>query len=163
MKLATKKLMGLVSVLLLSVTLVACNQNGSSSQKVGVIDMNVLFQTPAVQQMGQQLMQQAGPEQAKLKAAYQQVMAMRSEAAKAKPAQKKAMDEKLKAQETSFATMMRNAQQDQAKQERAMQDKVNAAVAKVAGSEGLSFVYAKQAVLFGNTVDITDKVAKQLS
>lgn len=157
----SKKIITWVGLLVISVALVGCGRNGGG-EKVGVIDMNALFQSPVIQQMGQQLMGQAGPEQAKLKAAYQEVMATRTAVAKATGASKKALQDKLKTQEASFSTLMKSAQQNQAQQEQAMQDKVTAAIAKVAGDEGVSFVYAKQAVLFGNTDDITDKVIKQL-
>lgn len=165
MKYISSKTIGLIAAAALALSLVACHQGGTtgSSQKIGVIDMQQLLAAPAVQHMGHSLMAKSAPAQAKLKAEYKKVMATRSAAQKAKGSAKTSLDAKLKTQEAAFASMMRNAQQAQAKSEHALQQKIKATIASVADDENVSYVYAKQAVLFGNTDDITDKVVHKLS
>lgn len=166
MKSISRKISMLVGVAALSVMLAACNQSGggsSSSQKIGVVDMSVLSQSAAVQKLGEQLMA-GGADQSKLKAAYEQIMDLQKQLSSAKTdADKKALQAKIDSQKAAFSSMMQNAQQQQAQQEHAMQSKIDTAIANVADKEGVSYVYVKQAVLYGNTDDITDKVIKALS
>lgn len=165
MKSIGRKVSLLLGVAAFSLMLAACSQSGgsSSSQKIAVVDMSVLSQSPAVQKLGAQLMA-GGADQSKLKAAYQEVMALQNQLASAKTdADKKALQAKVDSQKAAFSAMMQNAQQQQAQQEHAMQSKIDTAIANVADKEGASYVYVKQAILYGNVDDITDKVVKALS
>jgi len=143
--------------------LVACNSGNGSGQKVGVIDMQQLLQSPQVQQLSQQFFKDGQSDQSKLKAAYQQVLATRVAVSKATGAAKESLQAKLKKEEADFSAQMNVAQSQQTKQEQAMQQKIQDDIAQVAKSEGLNTVYVKQVVLFGNTEDITDKVIKSIS
>ena len=162
MKNLRNKFIMILGLIFASVLLTGCNQN-SGSGKVGVIDMQQLLQSPAIQNMEQELMKQAAPEQAKLKQAYQAVMDTRNKLTKASAANKKQLQDQLKSQEANFSSMMQAAQQNQQKQEHDLQEKINEAIGKIADSEGLNYVYVKQVVLFGKAEDITDKVIHQLS
>ncbi len=164
MKSISKKLILLLGVVLLSSALVACHEKGAAngSQKVGVIDMQQVLQSPTVQAMGKKIMATSGPEQAKLKAQYTTLMTTRSQAAKAKGAEKKSLEAKAKQQAASFSVAMNAAQQEQAKQGHELQEQVTTAISKVADEDGLSYVYLKQAVMFGDAEDITDKVIQEL-
>lgn len=158
-----KKIVMMFSIIALGIGLVACNNGNGSSQKVGVIDMQQLLQSPQVQQLSQQFFKDGQSDQSKLKAAYQQVLATRVAVSKATGAAKASLQAKLKKEEADFSAQMNVAQAQQTKQEQAMQQKIQDDIAKVANSEGLSAVYVKQVVLFGNTEDITDKVIKSIS
>lgn len=165
MKLFNKKLGAIFTVIVFSFLLASCHQNSGTATagKVGVVDMQTLLESPAVHHLSETMMKTAGPAQAKLKDAYKALLETRSEADKATGNKKKALMSQLKTQEQKFQAMMADAQKNQMKQEHELQEKVKSAISQVADNENLSYVYIKQAVLFGNADDITDKVISKLS
>jgi Skp family chaperone for outer membrane proteins len=164
MKNFNKKIAMILGLAAFSFLLAACHQNTStaSAGKVGVVDMQQLLQSPSVAKLGESIMKTSAPEEAKIKSAYKDLLTTRSAAEKATGAQKKELTDKLTSQTEKFRAMMQAAQKNQMTQENELREKVQSAIAKVAGDESITYVYAKQAVLFGNSEDITDKVIHQL-
>jgi outer membrane protein len=159
-----KKIIGTIvaSTLLLGATAFA-------SIKVGIIDLpQILQHSPQVQAISTKLKAQFKPEQEKIMAAQNKI---RTEAQKLspnktdamKPAEKKAIQDKIMAEQKKLQQMVVNFQEGVGKAQesamRAFMDQVDTAVKTIAQKDGLDLVLLKPAVVYASdTVDVTKQV-----
>ncbi len=148
-----------VSVVILagSLLLTGCNQGGG---KAGTVDMMKLMQSPELKTISQSMMTQDKSAQTELKAAYDAMQAANSAAQKAKGSS--SAQAQAKAAQAKFSGMMASFQKQQQSQQAELKTDVTVAIETVAKSKGLSVVYVKQAVLYGNDEDVTKDVITQL-
>lgn len=143
-----------------SLMLTSCGQG--SSANLGVVDMMQLMQSSQLQQLTQSMVTQDKDTQAKLKTAYDAMQAANAAASKAVGAAKAKAQSDAKAAQANFSTLMANFQKSQQSQQDQLKADVVSAIGTVAKAKGLSAVFVKQAVLYGNTTDITNDVITQI-
>lgn len=163
-----KKVIGTIvaSTLLLGATAFA-------SVKVGIIDLpQILQHSPQVQAINSKLKEQFKPQQEKIVAAQDKIRAEAEKLAPKKaeamkPAEKKAVQDKIMAEQKQLQEMVVKFQQGVGKaQESAMKafmDQVDTAVKTVAQKDNLDLVLLKPAVVYASdTVDVTKQVLEAL-
>ena len=157
------KLVALTTMLASAVLLLAsCNNNNSSNASIGVVDVMQVMQSPEVQALGQSMMNKDNGAQAQLKAAYQTLQTANAAVKSAKPAEKAGAEAKAKTAQDNFNKLMASFQSEQQNQQNQLRDELTTAIGTVAKAKGISTVYMKQVVLYGQQTDITADVIAQL-
>jgi Skp family chaperone for outer membrane proteins len=157
------KLVALTGMLASAVLLLAsCNNNNTGSASIGVVDVMQVMQSPEVQALGQSMMNKDSGAQAQLKAAYQTLQTANAAVKSAKPADKTGAEAKAKTAQDNFNKLMASFQSEQQNQQNQLRDELTTAIGVVAKAKGISTVYMKQVVLYGQQTDITTDVIAQL-
>lgn len=158
------KLLGLlIAVVFGAAVLAGCNNSIGGHQKIGTVDMAQLVQSPAFQKLSQSLATQDKASQSQLKAAYNDLQAANAAVKKATGAAKQSATAKAKAAQAKFTNLMTAFQSTQKQQQMQLKNKLEAAISAVAKEKGLSTIYLKQVVLYGNDPDVTQDVLNKLT
>lgn len=143
-----------------SIALLACS--GQAFAKTGLVDMQKVYQSPAVQT----LMKSGNHNTKALQAAYQSYQTAQAKANKAKGTTKKTLDAKAKKAQTDFQTLMTKQQAAAHAKQKMVMKKVKLAIATASKAKGVSTTLLKQAVIYSapnQDIDITDAVIKNLA
>jgi Skp family chaperone for outer membrane proteins len=150
------KKLSLLSIIGVSALLLAsCGQNSN----VGVVDFDQLARSPELAMLAQSVAPSAA-DQKSVGDAYKAFQMSQAAVQSNKDASKTAaLQQAMTAAKANVDKMVLQMQQDK---QQSLQADVQSAVSSVAQSKGISTVYVKQVVLYGDTTDITQDVIAAL-